>query len=497
MVTDTPHAIADDLLADDDGFFSQGRTSLNICELPFFVPYNLPRSKPEHIIEAPPIVDKATGAVITRRITIFPSPRYGYPRLLDNRVLDAIVTLSQREHDFTSNRVHANRYDIAKLLDRDTGGRPYAEVRESQKRLTQVNYTIEHAWKGSDGGIQSSEEDFSLLDRVETRSQKGKRGRYSEIERETAFYVFGDKLFESLKDKKVRRLDFRIANRLSSPVAYRANSFLQKRWHQSDEVDLDFEQYYHFHLGLSPNQKPSRKRGNLIKPHGELEALGVLAPAEDKDRYYTSKKTGRQRIRLFKERRTQVAVTLPATRKADRQIDLPLQDPLTQELIGRGLKAKSAREVVANYDQKHIRHCIELVDYKIAQGEKIPSPHGLIYTAIVDGPINPKGFQSGQQKKEAEDAKKQHLEQFAKLRKAATGLPEADKKKYIKTMDAIFRRLCGDGTIHTVEKKAIAKMSPAIMAGYYKWRNQEGKDERQIVYVVAYVDAMQAVLDGQ
>ena len=465
-----------------------GRTEMNLCEVPFVLPFNAGSSLKSYLIESE-IWDQDTGQLVTKALEVFPSPTFGFPTRFDAAVIRALLTISHRagEGDFAERKVYFTIYELCKLLQLRRDGRTLKRLRQSMQRLSEVRYRVKNIWWDKKNQQRRSFDSFGLLDRVFI--VEGKKGRYKVGEAPESFFVWGDKLFESLQTGYVREIDHNVMNRFETHVADQAYLLLKKRFHRNNRVTFPVRHFFQYHLGMSPNYNISQMRGKLKKGILELEVVGLIEPMVYAERF--EKKDGDWQIVFHKRKKSG---SRPRIKTAQQQTMLFEDDLIVGDLVDRGVSPVTAAKLADDYDEEYIQNKIEILDWMIANKQSPDRPGGWLRTAIKEDYSAPKDFIS-KAEYEAEaaaiaEAKKQREAEQAKV--AATEEEERAAKKserekrwkvaleYLHTLpDAAREELINDAI--TANGNGLAK----------KFANQYRKDpEQHALYEETYQDVV-------
>src|SRR5436305_11276007 len=74
------------------------------------------------------IRDRATGELITRRLTVTAADRYGLPTSADDDVIVGLLQLTKSANNFTDRSVRFSRYALVELLGLPQNGQSYRRV---------------------------------------------------------------------------------------------------------------------------------------------------------------------------------------------------------------------------------------------------------------------------------------------------------------------------------------------------------------------------------
>lgn len=164
--------------------------------------------------------------------------------------------------------------------------------------------------------------------------------------------------------------------------------FLDKHLYQRRVLEYNLEVFAYEKIGISRTTPLNQAKPTLVKAIKELEAIGLILPCDDKDRF---KKVGKGVYTICFERGNLEAKVLMS----------PEETKLLEELKARNVTAKMASRLVRKYTSDLILQKIALHDWLLAKGDKRCSenPPGFLHDAIVNNYPLPKGFM--QSKEEA------------------------------------------------------------------------------------------------
>lgn len=396
MATDVAQTVETKQQAFDLPELADGRFELNLCEVPIVIPFNPPSGLKSYRIEAPETWDQDTGQLITKSLEIFPSVANGFPTRFDAGVLRGLLTIAHRDNGFTERKVYMTRYELAKLLQLPTDGRTSKRLRKSMERLSEVRYRVNNIWWDNKRQQRKTFDNFGVLDRAFI--VEGKKGRYKAEEEKESFFVFGDKLFESLQSGYVREIDFNVMNRFKTHVADQTYLLLKKRFHRQHRVSFPLRKYFQFHLGMSSKYNNAQMKNKLKKGILELEDVGLIEPMPYADRF---EKKGSEWEIVFHQKKKSGRVRIA---KVDQtQTSLFEDDLIVRDMVSRGVTRATAVKLAKEFDEDFIQGKIEILDWKLEHNQSPKRPGGWLRSAIKEDWNAPKDFVP-RAKREAEAA---------------------------------------------------------------------------------------------
>src|SRR5207249_545100 len=123
---------------------SNGAEELNFAEFPLaFLGERPPDAKT--LVFSDTIYDSGANQMVTRKLTVTGSNRFGLPTAADEDVLVGLLFLTKAD-GFRDPTVNFSRYQIVKLLSWPDNGKSYHRLEESLKRWLGVTLYYERAW---------------------------------------------------------------------------------------------------------------------------------------------------------------------------------------------------------------------------------------------------------------------------------------------------------------------------------------------------------------
>jgi len=458
MATETAYAPPQTTSTLDLPELTGGRYELNLCEFPVIVPFAPPADLKSYVIKAPPRWDMDSQQEIISSIEIIPSLTNGFPNAFDARVLRALQSIAYDYNEFQKRKVSFTRYELAKKLQIDICGKTWKRLFKSLERLSEVRYRVNHAWWDHKNKKRKSYDRFGILDRVYW--VEGKRGRYKKNEEAECFFVWGDKIFESLNSGYVREIDNNVANRFTTHVAHQTYFLLKKRFYREGRVTIPLKKYCCYHLGMSEKYTTAQMKRKLRKGIEQLETEGLIKPLPYKDRYAKDKHRGEWTV-VFHHQEKRLE-KIKVTSKV--QSELFGDDLLTMDLVTRGMTKVTAARMVQEYDATVIELQMEILNWKIQRGDEIKEPGAWLRKAIQNDYAKPKNFQT-QDERVAESAaiseakKQRRREDLETKERAVEKEKQAEEKsasewqeinEYLDALPLLDRQTCVEEAILTL-----------------------------------------------
>lgn len=338
-----------------DGY-REGRDEMNLVELPLSSIADRFLDGRKTVVFVDEFWDRESGQRATRELGISGSDRYGLPTARDEDVLLACVQLSSMQN-FRDREVHFSRYELLKLLRWPDEGKYYRRLAVALRRWKGVTiYSnrafYDHArksWVNRDFGV------FDNLYIYEREAAKGSKAPAS------SRFRWNEVLFESFQSGYLKKLDWDLYCRLTTPVAKRLYRLLDKRFYHANELTMDLHQLAFRKIRLSDRYNTAQIKRALASGIKELESLWDLRPLPASRRFV---KRGRGQWEVVFQRRKP-----PTTKSALARADEKLVN-LTAELTRREIGPATAAELVDGHSAETVKAMIELFDWYVSKGER-------------------------------------------------------------------------------------------------------------------------------
>jgi hypothetical protein len=360
-----------------------GKDEMNLAEFPIaLLSQRAPRGQKTIEFEDR-FYDDGAGKVITRRVTITGSDKYGLPTAKDDEVVLGLIQLTKVINGFTSRTVNFCRSDLIKLLGWPDTGQSYRRLARSFDCLTFAGLSYENAWWDHTHKSWVSEK-FHILDRVTFYEQdcEARPGAPK-----LSSFTWSEVLFQSFRSGYLKRFDFDFYLGLKTSTAKRMYRFLDKRFYLKRQWEFDLKDFARTHVGLSDSYEGGTQLARKLRPAiEELEAKGFLEPL-DRDERFVRRSSGEWKI-VF----VSVAARVHAPEKGGR----PAPSGLEAALIERGVTPATAAEIQGTFRAERIRAQIEVFDWLAVRKDKriSKSPGGYLAESIRKGYATPKGFEA-------------------------------------------------------------------------------------------------------
>ena len=333
----------------------EGRDEMNLIELPLSSIADRYLDGRKTVVFTDEIFDRDLGQRVKRELAISGSDRYGLPTARDEDVLLACVQLASRQ-DFRSREVRFTRYELLKVLRWPDEGKSYQRLATALRRWKGVTIYSNRAFY--DHAHKSwVNRDFGVLDNLyiyEREAAIGSTGQAS------SWLLWNEVLFASFQAGYLKRLDWDLYCRLTSPVAKRLYRLLDKRFFYGDEVVFDLHQLAHRKIRLSDRYNTAQIKRALLVGIRELEVLWDLRPLPAERRYV---KQGRGHWGVVFQRRRVRPTKATLARQESQAADL------TVELTRREIGPAMAAELVEKHSEVIIHKMVALFDWYSTRGQ--------------------------------------------------------------------------------------------------------------------------------
>ena len=361
-------------------------------------------------------------------LTITGSDLLGLPMALDIDVIIGLLHLTKKKNDFTGRTVSFTRYELLEVLRWSHRGRHYERITESLNRWVGVTLIYKKAWWDNDRRTKGNAS-FHIIDAANVVERDTSTSRQQQLPLSTIRW--GEEFFRSCQANNLKRLDLEVYFSLESSISKQLYRFLDKRFYRKREWIFDLRTLACEHVGLSRNYPSWKIKQKLDPAIEELADAGFLRRMSSAERY---KKVARGDWTI-----TLVKGGPRLIRSKEQQDDEAETDPLERGLVGRGVTASTARELIAEYPEGRIAAQVEHFDWlKDEHPKKVNgNPGGYLASAIRDDYAPLKGFESKavRAKREEQERARKRAEQARRKQEAARF--EAEDKAFSDFWDAL------------------------------------------------------------
>src|SRR5688572_15548091 len=110
-----------------------GRDELNLAEFPLAAIADRVPDNQKTLVFEDQIFDSGKAEMITRRLTISASDKFGLPTSLDDEVILGLIQLT-KQNRFAERKINFSRYQLIQILGWRLEGRSYERLEKSLKR---------------------------------------------------------------------------------------------------------------------------------------------------------------------------------------------------------------------------------------------------------------------------------------------------------------------------------------------------------------------------
>ena len=264
-------------------------------------------------------------------------------------------------------------------------GKSYDRIKLSLLRIANVTYNYDNAWWDARQKTWTTRA-FHIIDTVEindSRASSGPDGLFP------SRIIWDEVVFDSFQAGFLRNIDFRLCIRLEHPTALRMYRFLGKRFHVEPDWTFDLKEFAYEHIGLGRQLRGGHAdRPQAAAGHRRAGGCGLPGAAP-----------GRGAVPPVGPRLVDPAGpegSRPASASPAPEPEPEPAPPLVAELIGRGVTAATAADLVRRHPAERIAEKIEVFDWLTEKRDRriARSPAGYLVKSIADDFAPPKGFES-------------------------------------------------------------------------------------------------------
>jgi plasmid replication initiation protein len=328
----------------------------NLEEFPLF---QLGRKRQKGTATYERTIEGKNGSLLRQRFEVS-SSKYSLPGPMDMDVYLAVLELLEIRGGMPeSGKLYFSLYELIHILGWQPGGRTYAKLKESLRRIALTGIESENAFysKGEDRHISDTFRLWSVHF-SQKNIQKGDSSSRHHIR-------FDEWFIRSFQDYYLKGLDTNFYWELSSPLSRRLYRLVDHKIGDSTrwEVNLFDLQYQ---IPLAEYRYASKIKSVLNPAHEELTKKGFLAGVE----YLEGNRVVFRISQSFAKRKR--ALEFRGT---------PEDLIAIQTLRDEGMSGDVARDLVACYGP---RHCLKYAD-ALPHQKNLRSPAGWLRKAIEDG----------------------------------------------------------------------------------------------------------------
>lgn len=442
------------------GQFADGRDENNLAEFPIALLSDAAPAGQRTIEFSDTLDDWRTKQVITRRVSITGSDKFGLPTAKDEEVLLALLQLTKIANNFTSPEVWFVKRDVIEILGWRNRGWAYDRVEEALHRWKGVSIHYWNAWRDKATGTWCDSaaigviDYFTLADGRRRRALSDKEGR--------SRFSWNKLFFESFEAGYLKKLDFEMYRRLRRPGAKRALRFLDKRFYHKPVWEFDLRVFACEKLGFSRAYSTGQLKECLRPVLGELEEIGYIEPVE------------------FHKQRPKHWNILIARKPSDEPAAADSAPPASGEsqvscLIQRGITASSAQDLVEKYPADRIQTQLQLFDWLVRRNDRRISknPPGWLASAIrKDYPLPRDYLRSTGERRRSQPAARSEVAALPHVKPSERKAAPIDPEQ--RAIDAYLASL-GEEELAQLEAAALARADRVLARGYERSKAAGGQ----------------------
>lgn len=412
------------------------------------------------------IFDRNERRMVQRRLTLSGSDRYGLPIASDEDVLLACIQLTKL-NGYASPEVRFSRYELLKLLAWPDITRNYQRLSQSLRRWKGLSVFSDRAFY--DHAAKSwVNRDFGIFDNLVIYHRESTDGR---VASKSSRFTWNEVLFNSFDSGYLKKLDWPLYLRLTSPLAKRLYRFLDKRFYHRNHVTIDLHDLAWLKMRMSANYNTAQIKRALLKGIQELQSQWELKQLPASQQF---EKVGKGRwIVRFERKRSKRSMAGSGNDHAH-ILDRFDVATLCTELTKRGIGPAAAEEIVDEHPSGTVKSMIELFDWYNLRGQNRGA--GFLVQAIrqPNKIAFPTGFESSQQIADRKAAEKSRNCQARDL----VSQREAKAREETERRQAPFTAFWNGLSPHEqqrFEEQALDHAEPTKRRGYLTHQGREGR----------------------
>lgn len=400
--------------------YRDGRDELNLAEFPISTIGTRFDPMVKTLTFEDRAVDKDTGEIVHRKLTITASDQHGLPTAADDEVLLGLLQISRLQR-FESPTVLFTPYQLLRLLDWRVNTGNYRRLRESIERWLGVTLHYQNAWRDKQTG-NWIDAGFHFLESVEFH-KRGSRGGALAPEG-LSMVRWNDLVFRNMRAGNLKTLDFHRYRTLQGGIAKRLFRFLDKRFYHRRRLTFNLESFACEKIGLTrpvrlgggrPTTDVAQIKRRLLPAIRELEGGGFLVARPDWERFTKEPGTGTWQVHFERAAAADDgSARLPAPvgegeGEAQPSLGLDVADisPVEGRLIGHGVSPAQARRLASEHDAVRVEAQLEALEHLLIRGGKaVPENRaGWLVQAVTENYSPPRGFRTRAQREHAAQEK--------------------------------------------------------------------------------------------
>ncbi len=435
---------------------TMGRDELNLAEFPLAALADHVAADRKTLVFEKRIWDKERKGMVSRRLTISASDKYGLPTAMDDEVILGLLQLSKAE-DFASRTVRFSRHRLIRMLGWRDEGRSYSRLEESLKRWLGVTLFYDNAWWDRQD-CKWVDAAFHILESIviHHRPAKPQHACRRQSGDSLSSFTWNPIVFRSFQAGYLKQIDLEFYRGLKLATAKRMYRFLDKRFHFSAAIRFDLRQFACEHIGLSRGYDAAQLKRRLKPAIRELEEARFLRNLPETERFSRVCR-GQWKIVLIRESYKR------------RRLSVSTGSSWAEELVRRGVTKGVAQRLARQYSPGTIQAKVLAFDQLVQRKDRRVSknPPGYLVQSIRDDYQTPLDNRAGQWRR------KEPFHQNSELRPTQSGPCHAgDGHGEEQKMDEYLRGLSSAG-LERLEEDALAT-APRILAEGYARAQRSG-----------------------
>ena len=455
--------------------FPFGKDELNLAEFPIALLADRVPAGQKTMEFEDEIFDEGKGQLVTRKLTVTASDKFGLPTAKDDEILLGLMQLSFKANGFNDRHVNFTRLDLLRLLGWEDTGQNYRRIDTSLSRWAGVLLHWENSWW--DKQQQSwTTRGFHIIESYEINDSRHAKGQ---LELPYSRFTWNEIIFKNFRSGYLKRLDLDFYLSLRHATSKRIYRFLDKRFFHKPEWTFPLRTFACEHVGLSRAYSDAGKFKEKLQPAiEELQAVGFIETMSREERY-TRIGPGEWTITLRKKGQTKARVETAAQRKRAEISEIDT------ELTNRGVTLATAVELVASQTPEHIREYIEIFDWLLAKKDNRVSknPGGYLAESIRKSYAKPQGFESKAEREKKQAAQAERTKRAEEAKKLAEREQQAREEAEQGRIAAYLESLTPDER-EALTAEAIAKANSFFVKQYHSNKGNPVTEARYLKLIV-------------
>lgn len=456
--------------------FPFGKDELNLAEFPIALLADRVPAGQKTMEFEDQIFDERKGQLVTRKLTVTASDKFGLPTAKDDEILLGLMQLTFKENGFTERHVNFTRLDLLKLLGWEDTGQNYRRIDTSLSRWAGVLLHWENSWW--DKQQQSwTTRGFHIIESYEINDSRQAKGQ---LELPYSRFTWNEIIFKNFHNGYLKRLDLDFYLSLRNATSKRMYRFLDKRFFHRPDWTFPLRTFACEHVGLSRGYSDAGKFKEKLQPAiEELQEVGFIETMSREERY-TKVGPGEWTITIRKKSQTKARGEIAVQRKKVEGSEIDT------ELTTRGVTLATAVELIAAHSPEHIREFIEIFDWLLAKKDRRVSknPGGYLAESIRKTYARPTGFESKAEREKKRVAEQERMRRAEEAKKRTEQEQQARDEAEQGRIAAYLETL-NDDEREALKTEAIAKANSFFVQ---QFRRAKGNPETEARYLKLIVD---------